>query len=49
MNIFKTVITIGKNATVGTASLVTEDIPDNVVVAGVRAKVMRKLTEEINS
>ena len=34
-------ITIGENSIVGACSLVTSDIPDNVVAYGVPAKVMR--------
>ncbi len=32
-------VTIGKNATVGAGAVVTNDVPDNVVVAGVPAKM----------
>ena len=35
-------VTIGKNATVGAASLVTTDIPDNSVAVGTPAKVIKK-------
>jgi acetyltransferase-like isoleucine patch superfamily enzyme len=38
-------VTIGKNSVVGAHSLVTEDIPDNVVAFGVPAKVIRSLDE----
>ncbi|ODS41270.1 MAG: acetyltransferase [Candidatus Altiarchaeales archaeon WOR_SM1_79] len=42
-------VTIGENSIIGAFSFVNEDISDNVVVAGIPAKVMRKLTkEEIN-
>jgi UDP-2-acetamido-3-amino-2,3-dideoxy-glucuronate N-acetyltransferase len=36
-------VTIGKNAVVGAGSVVTHDVPDNAVVAGNPAKVMRKV------
>ena len=36
-------VTIGKNSIVGAHSLVTKDIPDNVVAFGVPAKAIRKL------
>jgi acetyltransferase-like isoleucine patch superfamily enzyme len=35
-------VTIGENAVVGAFSFVTQDIPANVVVAGVPARVIRK-------
>jgi acetyltransferase-like isoleucine patch superfamily enzyme len=36
-------VTIGENAVIGAGSVVTKDIPPNVVVAGVPAKILRKL------
>ena len=36
-------VTIGENAVVGAGSVVTKDIPANVVAAGVPAKVLRSL------
>ncbi len=36
-------VTVGKNSFIGAHSLVTEDIPDNVVAYGVPAKVIKKL------
>jgi acetyltransferase-like isoleucine patch superfamily enzyme len=36
-------VTIGENAIVGAGSVVTKDVPPNVVVAGVPAKVIRRL------
>lgn len=38
-------ITIGKNSVVGAHSLVTKDIPDNVIAFGVPAKVIRQLDD----
>jgi acetyltransferase-like isoleucine patch superfamily enzyme len=41
-------VTIGENAVIGACSFVNKDVPDNVVAAGVPARVIRKLkTEEI--
>jgi len=36
-------VTIGENAIVGAGSVVTKDVPDNTVVAGNPARLMRKL------
>ena len=36
-------VTIGSNVVVGAGSVVTKDIPDNVVVAGNPARVIREL------
>ncbi len=38
-------VTIGENSLVGAGSVVTKDVPDNVVVAGVPAKVIRKIKD----
>ena len=35
-------VTIGDNAVIAAAAVVTKDVPANVVVAGVPAKVIRK-------
>ena len=43
-------VTIGNNVVVAAGAVVTKDVPDNCVVAGVPAKVIRKLeddTEEV--
>lgn len=39
-------VTIGENAVVGAASVVTKDVPANAVVAGNPAKVLRMLDAE---
>ena len=36
-------VTIGKNSVIGAYSLVTKDIPDNVLAYGVPAKIIKKL------
>lgn len=36
-------ITIGENSKVGAFSLVKEDVPDNVIVAGTPAKIIKKI------
>ena len=38
--------TIGKNCIVAAGSVVNRDVPDNCIVAGVPAKVLRKLDEQ---
>jgi acetyltransferase-like isoleucine patch superfamily enzyme len=38
-------VTIGENAIIGAGSVVTKDIPANVVAAGVPARVRRKIQE----
>ena len=39
-------VTIGENSIVGAFSFVIENIPDNVVAAGVPVKIMRNLTQK---
>ena len=36
-------VTVGENSVVGAGSVVTKDVPANVVVAGVPAKVVKQL------
>jgi acetyltransferase-like isoleucine patch superfamily enzyme len=38
-------ITIGNNVAIGASSLVTKDIPDNCIAAGVPAKIIKTLAE----
>ena len=38
-------ITVGENAIVAAGAVVTKDVPDNAVVAGVPAKVLRKIKQ----
>ena len=40
-------VVIGENAMVGAGSVVTRDVPDNAVVAGNPAKVLRVMTPEL--
>ena len=39
-------VTIGKNVVIGSGSVVTKDIPDNVVAAGNPCRVLREITAE---
>lgn len=39
-------VKIGNNVVIGAGSIVTKDIPDNVVAAGLPCKVIRPITEE---
>lgn len=39
-------VTIGKNSVIGAGSVVTKDIPDNVVAAGNPCRVIREITVE---
>jgi maltose O-acetyltransferase len=36
-------VTIGHNVVVAAGAVVTKDVPDNVVVAGVPARIIRRL------
>lgn len=39
-------VSIGNNVVIGSGSVVTKDIPDNVIAAGVPCKIIRKITDE---
>ena len=39
-------MTIGENAVVAAGAVVTKDVPDNAVVGGVPAKVIKMLDQE---
>lgn len=39
-------VTIGNNVVIGAGSVVTKDIPDNVIAAGNPCRVIREITEE---
>ncbi|MEH7386093.1 sugar O-acetyltransferase [Bacillus sp. JJ1521] len=39
-------VTIGENSIIGAGSVVTKDIPANVIVAGVPSKIIRPITEK---
>lgn len=38
-------VTIGSNVTIGAGSVVTKDIPDNVIAAGNPCRVIREVKE----
>lgn len=38
-------MTIGDNVVVGAGSVVTKDVPDNVVVVGNPARILKKINE----
>lgn len=38
-------VTIGKNVVIASGSIVTKDVPDNVLIAGNPARVIREITE----
>ena len=41
-------VTIGDNAVIGAGSVVTKDVPENMVAVGVPAKVIKSIFEEEN-
>jgi maltose O-acetyltransferase len=41
-------VTIGNNVVVAAGAVVTKDVPDNCLVAGVPAKVIRKLDNNLD-
>ena len=40
-------VTIGNNVIVGAGAVVTKDIPDNCVVAGIPARVIRQIENNV--
>jgi maltose O-acetyltransferase len=38
-------VTIGENSIIGSGSVVTKDVPSNVIAAGVPCRVIRPITE----
>jgi len=41
-------ITIGENSIVASGIIVSKDVPDNTVVGGIPAKVIKQLEKKIN-
>ena len=41
-------VTIGKRSIVGAGSVVTKNVPENVIVAGNPAKIIKKINNEVN-
>ena len=39
-------VTIGHNVVIGAGSVVTKDLPDDVIAVGNPCRVLRKITEE---
>ena len=39
-------VTIGDNTIIGTGSIVTKDVPSNVIAAGNPCKVIREITDK---
>lgn len=39
-------VTIGNNVVIGAGSVVTKDIPDNVIAVGSPCRIIREITEE---
>ena len=39
-------VTIGRNSVIGAGSVVTKDVPENVIAAGVPCKVIREITDK---
>lgn len=39
-------VTIGNNVVIGAGSVVTKDLPDNVIAIGNPCRIIRKITEE---
>lgn len=38
-------VTVGKNSIIGAGSVVTKDIPANVIAAGIPCKIIREITD----
>lgn len=38
-------VTIGKNSIIGAGSVVTKDVPANVIAAGISCKAIREITD----
>ena len=41
-------VTIGDNSIVGAGAVVTKDVPENVIVGGCPAKILREITDKDN-
>lgn len=39
-------VTIGSNSVIGAGAVVTKDVPDNVIVAGIPAKIIREINPQ---
>ena len=40
------VLPLGRNSVIGAGSVVTKDVPENVIAAGVPCKVIREITDK---
>ena len=38
-------VTIGNGVVIGAGSIVTKDVPDNVVIAGTPAKIIKEISQ----
>lgn len=48
MYLFYRGVTIGNNVVIGAGAVVTHDIPDNSLAAGVPAKVIKKIKNDLH-